>query len=157
MAPAVVVVPSEVKEPSEGLKGEGLEELMSKTRAGGANFDNSSTLVMERLKGSEVNLRDKGLGDAGASVLAEALKVNAVLTDLNLQSNRIGDKGATALAEALKVNAALNSLHLTCNEIGPTGAIALAEGLESNAALDILYLRSNEIGDVAWGGRHVCI
>ena len=62
MAPAVVVVPSEVKEPSEGLKGEGLEELMSKTRAGGANFDNSSTLVMERLKGLEDT-------DAGLSML----------------------------------------------------------------------------------------
>jgi hypothetical protein len=43
----------------------------------------------------------------GAKAIAEALKVNAVLTTLNLGYNSIGDEGAKAIAEALKVNAVL--------------------------------------------------
>jgi hypothetical protein len=59
--------------------------------------------------------------------IAEALKVNAVLTDLRLVWNSIGAEGAIAIAEALKVNAVLTTLDLGANDIGVEGAIAIAE------------------------------
>ena len=44
------------------------------------------------------------IGDDGAKAIAEALKVNPVLTVLDLHYNNIGVDGAKAIAEALKVN-----------------------------------------------------
>ena len=43
----------------------------------------------------------------GIEALADAVAVNASLTDLNLLGNNIGPEGAKSLAEALKVNASL--------------------------------------------------
>jgi Ran GTPase-activating protein (RanGAP) involved in mRNA processing and transport len=45
------------------------------------------------------------IGVEGAIAIAEALKVNAVVTTLDLSGNNIGVEGAKAIAEALKVNA----------------------------------------------------
>ena len=43
------------------------------------------------------------MGDDGAKAIAEALKVNAVLTKLNLQYNRsMGDAGKQAVRDAVK-------------------------------------------------------
>ena len=57
-------------------------------------------------------LSGNSIGDDGAKAIAEALKVNPVLTELNLRSNRIPirDDGAKAIAEALKVNPVLKNL-----------------------------------------------
>jgi hypothetical protein len=44
--------------------------------------------------------------------IAEALKVNAVVTTLALGNNNIGNDGAKAIAEALKVNVVLTKLVL---------------------------------------------
>ena len=41
-------------------------------------------------------LGDNQIGDAGASAIADALRVNAVLTSLRIWGNKIGDSGATA-------------------------------------------------------------
>jgi hypothetical protein len=46
------------------------------------------------------------IGDEGAKAIAEALKVNPVLTSLDLRANIIGVDGAKAIAEVLKVNRA---------------------------------------------------
>ena len=50
------------------------------------------------------NLRLDGnsIGDDGAKAIAEALKVNAVLTELNLENNNLGDAGEKAVREAVK-------------------------------------------------------
>ena len=74
---------------------------------------------------TSMNLSARGIDDAVANALAEALKVNTSLTTLDLHRNSIGDGGASALAEALKVNTSLTTLHLHSNSIGAGGASAL--------------------------------
>jgi len=86
------------------------------------------------------------IGDEGAMALAEALKVNRVMHTLELQNNDIGPVGAIALAEALFVNKTLKHLDLGENEIGPEGAIRLAEALKVNRSLELLGLTKNKIG-----------
>ena len=85
------------------------------------------------------------IGVEGAKAIAEALKVNAVLTVLNLPVNWIGDEGAKAIAEALKVNAVLTDLCLDYNNIGAEGAIAIAEALKVNAVLKNCNLLKNSL------------
>ena len=70
-------------------------------------------------------LNRNSIGDDGAKAIAEALKVNPVLTTLLLWSNNIGDDGAKAIAEALKVNPVLTNLELGDNSIGDIGAKAI--------------------------------
>ena len=81
-----------------------------------------------------LNLRGNSIGDEGAIAIAEALKVNAVLTNLDLSLNKIGDD-AKAIAEALKVNAVLTTLNLGWNSIGVKGAKAIAKALKVTAEL----------------------
>ena len=52
---------------------------------------------------------NNNIGADGAKAIAEALKVNPVLTTLSLSGNRIGAEGAKAIAEALKVNPVLTN------------------------------------------------
>lgn len=95
-----------------------------------------------------VDLYDSGIGDGGASSIAEALKGNTQLQSLDLSSNNIGDVGAVALANALKTNTALESLSLSYNNIGTNGAKAMAEALTTNTGLAMLFLEGcNGIGD----------
>ena len=47
------------------------------------------------------------IGDAGATAIANAIAVNASVTELYLQNNKIGDAGAAAIANAIAVNASL--------------------------------------------------
>ena len=49
----------------------------------------------------------------------------------SLEGNELGAAGAGALAEALKLNAVLTSIDVSYNEIGKDGAIAIAEALKS--------------------------
>ena len=92
-------------------------------------------------------LLDSHIGDAGAVLLAEALKANTSLTSAYIANNGIGDAGAVALAMALKANTSLTILYLDGNQIGDAGAIALAEALKVNKTLTTLYIYGNQIGD----------
>ena len=83
------------------------------------------------------------IGAEGALAIAEALKVNAVLTLLRFDDDNIGVDGAKAIAEALKVNAVLTTLYITNNNIGDEGAIAIAEALKVNSGLTFLDLGNN--------------
>ena len=94
-----------------------------------------------------LDVNSNSIGDAGASALAEALKVNKTLMMLNVHNNDIGDHGASALADALKVNKTLTKLSLYRNSIGATGASALAEALKVNKTLTELNVAGNSIGD----------
>jgi hypothetical protein len=55
------------------------------------------------------------IGNSGAYEIAEALKVNKILTYLDLSGNKIGDDGAKKILEALKVNKTLIHLDLSGN------------------------------------------
>ena len=109
-------------------------------------------------------MNDNAVRAAGATAIAEALKVNAVLTNLDLSMNGkhvipehdgiydgIGADGAKALAEALRVqgrrNAGLTHLDVAGNYFGEEGAKALANALKVNAVLTKLNVRYNQIGD----------
>ena len=95
-------------------------------------------------------MNNDGIGDRGATAVAEALKGNTVLTELYMGGNMIGDTGAAAIADALKGNSALKELYLFNNRIGDSGATSIAEALKHNIAkiaLRTLHLEGNTIGD----------
>jgi hypothetical protein len=92
------------------------------------------------------------IGDEGAKAIAEALKVNVVVTTVDLGDNSIRVEGAIAIAEALKVNAVLTKLYLRNNYIHVhvsrvSGAKAIAEALKVNAVVTELDLGANNIGN----------
>ena len=49
-----------------------------------------------------LNLIGNNIGDDGAKAIAEALKVNPVLTKLNLWNNKLGEAGGKVVREAVK-------------------------------------------------------
>ena len=74
---------------------------------------------------------NNSIGDDGAKAIAEALKVNRVLTSLNLAGEPYSygcfqAEGAKAIAEALKVNPVLTELNLQNNIFG-NAKVALDE------------------------------
>ena len=91
-----------------------------------------------------LNIINFGIGDKEAQALAEALKVNIILTSLDLYSNQIGPEGAKALAEALKKNITLTSLSLIDNQIRHLGVKVLEEAFEKNPTITSLDLDGNE-------------
>ena len=81
--------------------------------------------------------------------LAAALRANEILTALDISHNGIGDAGATGVAELLKVNTTLQSIQLGGNGIGDSGAKALDDALRSNETLRALDLSENDgIGEM---------
>ena len=65
-------------------------------------------------------------------------KVTEMSGDLELQYNSIGDNGAKALAEALKFNAVITELNLRGNpEIGEEAEKALQEAAEARPGLEL--------------------
>ncbi|KAJ3335861.1 hypothetical protein HDU93_004230 [Gonapodya sp. JEL0774] len=94
-----------------------------------------------------VDLSDGSIGDAGASVVANALRYNKMWRVLNLRSNSITEQGAEVLTEGLKLNSTLVELVLSKNFIGNVGASALAEALNINTTLTSLDLRDNSINE----------
>lgn len=87
-----------------------------------------------------LNLDSNGIGDAGATALADGLAVNTSLVDLVAWDNSIGDVGATALAAALATNSSLRVLSLARNAVGPAGGAALGTALGTNRGLRAVYL-----------------
>ena len=98
------------------------------------------------------SLEDNELGAAGAGALAEALKLNVVLTHLDLSKNALTNygkdmSGIQALAAALSSGSAvLTSLDISENDIGPELGVIMAEVLEKNLVLTNLNLSGNSIG-----------
>lgn len=93
-----------------------------------------------------LELRNNDFTCRGGKALAEALTVNVVLKHLDLHSNNLGAEGGKALAEAVKVNSTLQHLDLTFNNLGSEGGKALAEALKTNIGLQKLDLRYNYLG-----------
>ena len=87
------------------------------------------------------------IGDDGAKAIAEALKVNPVLTFLNLRWNDIGDNGARAIAEALKVNAVLTKLNLEDNNLGDAGEKAVRKAVKNRSGFVLELTRGWEPWD----------
>jgi len=79
-------------------------------------------------------------------VIAEALKINRILTQIKLDGNQFGEGGATAIAEALKINRTLTHIDLSWNKFGKGAATVIAEALKTNDTLTELSLKDNDIG-----------
>ncbi|XP_004343702.2 hypothetical protein CAOG_06978 [Capsaspora owczarzaki ATCC 30864] len=113
--------------------------------------DVGAQVVAEALKVNttvtHLKLRQNQIGDVGARAIAETLKVNKTVVEVILSWNQTGDAGAQAIAEALKVNTTLFSLNLSSTQLGDAGARAIAETLKVNTTLKYLYLSRNQIGD----------
>ena len=87
------------------------------------------------VKCSHFNLNWNQIGDNGAIVLADALKVNPSITSINLKHNSIGNDGAAAIAEALKVNPSITNINLNWNRIGTVKKKAIDKELNTNQKL----------------------
>ncbi|CAH3167465.1 unnamed protein product [Pocillopora meandrina] len=111
--------------------------------------DAGATCIAEAIKVNKtltnLYLCGKGISDAGATCIAEAMKVNKTLTILDLSWNRISDAGATCIAEAIKVNKTLTNLYLCRNGISDAGATCIAEAIKVNKTLTNLDLGRNGI------------
>ncbi|XP_066025298.1 protein NLRC3-like [Pocillopora verrucosa] len=113
--------------------------------------DAGATCIAEAIKVNKtltnLDLYYNGISDAGATCIAEAIKANKTLTDLNLCENGISDAGATCIAEAIKVNKTLTNLNLSWNGISGAGATCIAEAIKVNKTLTNLDLYYNGISD----------
>jgi Ran GTPase-activating protein (RanGAP) involved in mRNA processing and transport len=78
-----------------------------------------------------------------ASLIAHALRGNAVLTMLDLSKNNIGQSGGVAIAAMLAANNALVELDLAWNALRPVAAEAIAQALSANNTLQRLSLAWN--------------
>ena len=89
---------------------------------------------------TSLQLMGNKIGDEGAAMIAEALRVNSSLTALNLASTGLGDEGAAGIASALYFNSSLSDLALERNNIGDEGAAMFATLLHVNSSLASLSL-----------------
>ena len=64
-----------------------------------------------------LNLREAGLGAAGAAALAAMLKRDSFMTYANLEENDLGDEGVTHIAEALCTHESVFRLDLGYNKV----------------------------------------
>lgn len=91
------------------------------------------------------------IGDAGAVLIAEAMRGNSSITNLNLEECGIEDRGVRALAQALAGNrkGAVAALNLAHNKIGPDAAQGLATYIENSTVLTHLFLGYTGMGAAA--------
>ena len=59
------------------------------------------------------------------------------MTILFLNHNNIGDDGAKAIAEALKVNPVLTKLHLEYNDLGDAGKQAVRDAVKDRSGFEL--------------------
>lgn len=121
--------------------------------------DRSVRDFVTRLKGGgilslqELRLTDTRIGDAGMSVLAQALRSNRSLTSLDVSGSLLGNVGASKVAAALQQSGAITHVVLARNNIGAAGAVALSTVLDASSdtnhgELVSLDLRHNSgVGD----------
>ena len=74
--------------------------------------------------------------DVGIKAIADALKVNAVLTSLDVSYNSLTEEAALGILRVERERNKLKSLGLAGCSIGPSGAAEIAEALKVNTDLD---------------------
>jgi Ran GTPase-activating protein (RanGAP) involved in mRNA processing and transport len=92
-----------------------------------------------------LNLNYRGIGNLGASKLAQALRTNRNLVVLFLDGNDISASGTKELADSLSRHPRLRQLFLSYNPIGDMGAQYLADALKG-AKLSLLKLADCQVG-----------
>ena len=94
---------------------------------------------------ASLNLREAGLGSAGAAALAAMVQRDSFLTYVNLEENELGDDGAAHVADALCRHPAVFRLDLGYNKIAGRGVKALAGLLAESPSLLCLDLSGNNL------------
>lgn len=103
----------------------------------------TDVIISQRQNLRNLTLSYNSLGDAGAALLAGALRENKSLRSTTIANNQVGDVGAMALVKALSFSTTITSLDLRNNNIGDAGLIGLHDALEENHSLRTLELRGN--------------
>ena len=88
----------------------------------------------------ELNLSFNYLGDAGAALIAQVLKMSRSVQTLYLSNCYIGNVGTAAIADALGSNPTLQELWLTHNHFHDAGVQSLAKAMVTNVVLRRLFL-----------------
>jgi len=115
------------------------------------DFTESTTIGMSSIVASQslpltsLSLCNHGIGNAGATTLAAALKDNVFLQQLALNYNKIGSQGASALSHKLITVHKLHTLSLGNNCIGPM----FPEELAACNSLTHLHLQHNVLLNVS--------
>ncbi|XP_055992655.1 capping protein, Arp2/3 and myosin-I linker protein 2 [Sorex fumeus] len=81
----------------------------------------------------------------GASVLLQALGTNPNLQALDISGNAMGDAGAKMLAKALRVNTRLRSVVWDRNHTTALGLLDVAQALEQNRSLKTMPLPLSDV------------
>lgn len=86
---------------------------------------------------SNLSLNLCGLGNEGATFIAEMVSNNKTLKNISLDRNNIGNDGAMILGKCLPRNTTLKRISLDGNEIGEEGLEVLTTGLgEQNTSIE---------------------
>lgn len=97
---------------------------------------------------THLDLSDNCIAYEGSRYLAQALKVNKVLSHLSLKLNRLDDKAGSKLCIDLLNNSSnLYSLSLSSNSLGHMFCESLAEFLNLNKAIAKIDISCNFIDD----------
>jgi len=101
-----------------------LTEFKLLSRGSAVTVNGINTCLRKTMKCPQLeklSLMINNIGDDGAKVIADALKVNHTLETLNLWYNNIGDDGAKKIADALIFNRNLKELNLSGNKMSADG------------------------------------
>jgi Ran GTPase-activating protein (RanGAP) involved in mRNA processing and transport len=119
-----------------------LAHLSGDTPVTGSAVFPRGTLVED----GRLDLCKQSLGPENCQRVVAALEGNTHIRSLMLGTDGIGDVGATAVADLAKKNPQLEVLYLGCNKIGPAGAEALSDALAHNSSVTGLWLKRNPLG-----------
>jgi len=136
------------------ISGDAAQQLASAVLAS-ASLEVYGAVPLKQLRDNtltQLNFSNKLLDPTEAIVLAELVKISAVLTSLDLARIDLDNDSAVAIAKALEVNAVLTEVNLSHNKIGASGASAIAKALKVNAVLTSLNLAGNGYSYFSEGG-----
>jgi len=112
--------------------------------------DTGTSKLVEGLQGATLGLMalqlsGNGIGDAGATAIANFISKNKTVSKIVLKDNKISDEGAIALAGALKENDLIDEIDLSNNRIGNKGAMALKKSLKSHKSMLAVNFSGNKL------------
>jgi hypothetical protein len=106
--------------------------------------DTGASLISEALKVTAtlktLILNDCGITSSGVADLSRALAQNSSLEKLDIGLNHLKDEGISHVAEALKQNKPLKELWISYCEMTNKGAASLASALTINNSLKMLHM-----------------